>query len=67
MEITSTNVCSLAKPKNIGNFLDYEIVLASHAWKLEKAEENGRNGVLVIMKCKKCGADRISVFSPKEV
>lgn len=60
------SICSLTKPKNIRNFLDYEIMLASHDWKLEKADENGRNGLLVTMKCKKCGTDRISVFSPIE-
>jgi hypothetical protein len=66
MQTISANSCSSVKPKNVKNFLDYEILLASHDWKLEKAEENGRNGILVTMKCKKCNADRVSVFSPKD-
>jgi hypothetical protein len=66
MESVSTTVCSIAKPKNIKNFLDYEILIASHDWKLERTEEHGRHGVLVTMKCKKCHADRISVFSSQE-
>lgn len=65
METTSTNVCSLMKPRNIRNSLDYEIMLASHDWRLERTEENGRNGILITMKCKRCGIDRISVVSPK--
>ncbi len=66
METVSLSVCSNTRPKNIKNSLDFEIFLASHDWKLEKSEENGRNGILVTMKCKKCGADRIGVVSPKE-
>jgi hypothetical protein len=65
METVSTTVCSNTKPKGIKNSLDYEIMLASHDWKLEKAEEHGRNGILATMKCKKCGADRISILSLK--
>jgi hypothetical protein len=66
MEAVSSTVCANTRPKNIKNFLDYEILLASHDWKLEKAEEHGRNGILVTMKCKKCGSDRLCVFSPRE-
>ena len=66
METTSVNRCSFVKPKDIRNSLDYEILLATHDWKLEKAEENGRSGILVTMKCKRCGSDRISVYSPKD-
>jgi hypothetical protein len=65
METASVNRCSFVKPKNIRNSLDYEILLATHDWKLEKAEEHGRNGILVTMKCKRCGSDRICVYSPK--
>jgi hypothetical protein len=64
---TTTSVCSLAKPKSIKNFLDYEILVASHDWKLERAEENGHNGIFVSMKCKKCGTDRISILSPQNI
>jgi len=66
MEPGSTTICSLAKPKNLKNFLDYEILIASHDWKLERTDEHGRNGILVTMKCKKCGADRISILSSKD-
>ena len=66
MESVSTTICSFAKPKNLKNFLDYEILIASHDWKLERTDEQGRNGILVTMKCKKCGADRISVLSSRE-
>ena len=66
MEITaSSTVCSRIKTRTIKNPLDYEIALASHDWKLEKVEEHGREGVLVLMKCKRCGSDRVSVMSPK--
>jgi len=65
METASTNVCSIIRARNIRNFLDYEIMLASHDWKLERTEENGGNGILITMKCKRCGIDRISVLSPK--
>lgn len=66
METVSSTVCSHIKPKSIKNSLDLEILLASHDWKLEKAEENGASGILVTTKCKKCGADRVIVFSPQE-
>ena len=66
METASVSTCSFVRPKNIKNFLDYEIFLATHDWKLEKAEENGRSGILVTMKCKRCGSDRICVYSPKD-
>lgn len=65
MEAISTNVCSHIKPRDIRNCLDYEIMLASHDWKLERTDENGRNGILISMRCKRCGTDRISVLSPK--
>ena len=64
---TTTTVCSFSKPRVIKNSLDFEIVLASHDWKLERAEENGRFGILVTMKCKKCGSDRISVMAPQNI
>jgi len=57
------NICAFVKPKNIKNGLDYEIMLASHDWSLERSEEQGASGVVIKMKCKKCGTDRLSILS----
>jgi hypothetical protein len=65
MSTTSTTICTIAKAKNIKNPLDFEIILASHDWRLEKTEEHGHGGIVVIMKCKRCSADRVSVLSPR--
>ncbi len=60
---SATTICTFTKPKNIKNSLDYEILLASHDWRLVRAEDQGADGMLVKMECKKCGIDRLSVIS----
>jgi hypothetical protein len=60
-----TSGCSIAKAKNMKSPLDFEISLASHDWKLEKSDEHGPAGIVVLMRCKRCGADRVTVLSPR--
>jgi len=55
--------CDISEPERVKNFLDYEIMLASHDWKVEYCKEQGGRGLLVSMKCKRCNADRLGVFS----
>ncbi len=46
------------------DFLDYEIMMASHDWKIVDCKEQGSRGIFIMMKCKRCNADRLGIFSP---
>jgi hypothetical protein len=56
--------CNDSEPGRFKNFLDYEIMMASHDWRVEATKENGNSGLLIVMKCKRCNADRVGIFSP---
>jgi len=57
------NVCAPLEVDAVKSFLDYEILLATHNWKLNSAGRQGDGDMLVMMKCLRCGVDRLGMLS----